>query len=128
MRRVARMTIAVTTIAVGVIVLMASAGPALVAAVGLAPMATPARPKPTRHLITIEAVRFQPQSITVKAGDVVVWTNKDPFPHTATSKAASFDSHPIAPDASWTYTATKRGEFSYVCTLHPTMTATLNVE
>jgi plastocyanin len=116
MRRVAL----IATIAVGAIALMAPAGHALVAAAG--------RPKPTAHPITIEAVRFQPQSITVKTGDVVVWTNKDPFPHTATSKAAGFDSHPIAPGAAWTYTATKRGEFSYVCTLHPTMTATLKVE
>ncbi len=127
MRRVALMaTIAVATIALiatialATIALKAPAGPTLEASAG--------RPKPTTHHITIEAVRFQPQSITVKVGDVVVWANKDPFPHTATSKAAGFDSHPIAPDASWKYTATKRGEFSYVCTLHPTMTATLTVE
>jgi len=59
---------------------------------------------------------------------VVVWTNKDPFPHTATSTAAGFDSHPLAPGASFTFKATKKGEFAYVCTLHPTMKATLKVE
>jgi plastocyanin len=64
----------------------------------------------------------------VKAGDVVVWRNKDPFPHTATSRAGGFDSQAIAPGQSWKYTAKTRGDFSYICSFHPTMTATLRVE
>jgi plastocyanin len=59
---------------------------------------------------------------------VVVWTNNDPFPHTATSRAAGFDSGAIMPGKSFTFKATTRGEFPYVCTLHPTMTATLKVQ
>lgn len=93
-----------------------------------ASIALAGNPKPARHPIAIEATSFQPKSMTVKAGDVIVWTNNDPFPHTATSQAAGFDSHAIAPGKSWTYTAATRGEFTYVCTLHPTMTATLKVE
>jgi plastocyanin len=68
----------------------------------------------------------------VKAGDVVVWRNKDPFPHTATARVngrtKGFDSQAIAPGQSWTYTAKARGEFDYICSFHPTMTATLRVE
>ena len=33
-----------------------------------------------------------------------------------TSTAGGFDSHEIAPGKSWKYTATKKGEFAYVCT------------
>ena len=48
------------------------------------------------------------------------WINKDPFPHTVTA-AGAFDSHPIAAGRSWKYKARRAGEFSYICTLHPTM-------
>ena len=62
----------------------------------------------------------------MKTGDAVVWGNKDPFPHTATSRA--FDSKSIAAGGSWTYTAKARGEFPYVCSLHPTMKGILRVQ
>jgi len=78
--------------------------------------------------VSMDGTRFQPQSLTVKAGDTIVWVNKDPFPHTATSTSASFDSHTIAPGASWSYIAAQKGQFAYACAFHPTMTATLFVE
>ena len=80
------------------------------------------------HAVTIEGTSFQPEQLTVAAGDTVVWTNKDPFPHTATSKAGAFDSGSIAPDKSWKLTTVKKGEFDYLCTLHPTMKARLTVK
>jgi putative membrane protein len=76
--------------------------------------------------VSMDGTRFQPQSLTVNAGDAVVWVNKDPFPHTATS--GGFDSQAIAPGATWTYIATTRGQFAYACRFHPTMTATLRVQ
>jgi plastocyanin len=64
----------------------------------------------------------------VKAGDTVVWVNKDLITHTATSKAGNFDSGEIAPGTSWKYTPGKEGEFGYICTFHPSMKAKLRVE
>jgi plastocyanin len=87
---------------------------------------TPARP--ARHVVTIEGTSFQPESLRVKSGDVVVWVNKDPFPHTATSKAGGFDSREIGPDKTWSLETSKKGAFAYVCTLHPTMKGVLRVE
>ena len=81
--------------------------------------------KPSKHTVVMEAVAFQPKALTIKVGDSVVWVNRDPFPHTATSEA--FDSKVIAAGSSWTYTAKAPDEFPYVCTLHPTMKATLRV-
>jgi plastocyanin len=86
------------------------------------------RPAATTSTIAIDGTSFQPQTITVKAGSAVVWENTDPFPHTATSTAAGFDSRAIAPGKSWKYTATTKGEFSYDCSFHPNMHATLRVE
>ena len=80
------------------------------------------------HTVVIDGTNYAPATLTVKRGDtLVVWTNKDPFPHTVTAKGV-FDSHAIAAGRSWKYTAREAGEFAYLCTLHPTMKATLKVE
>ena len=91
------------------------------------PGAAAARPKPVTHTVTIEAVRFEPETLTINAGDSVVWVNKDPFPHTVKSGAA-FESQPIQASQSWTHMLEARGEFAYICTLHPTMKAVVRVQ
>jgi plastocyanin len=83
---------------------------------------------PKTNTLTIEGTAFSPETLTVKAGDSIVWVNKDPFPHTVTSTAGKFDSDQIAPDKSWKYKTSAKGEFPYVCRLHPTMKAMLRVE
>jgi plastocyanin len=80
-----------------------------------------------RHTVLIEGTKYEPETVTVKRGETVVWVNKDPFPHTVTAKGA-FDSHDIAASKSWKYTARKAGEYAYTCTLHPNMKGTLKVE
>ena len=84
--------------------------------------------KTTTQTVAIAAVQFAPDTLTVRVGDTVRWVNKDPFPHTVTSKEGGFDSHEIAPGKSWRYQARKAGVFPYGCALHPTMKATLRVE
>jgi len=41
---------------------------------------------------------------------------------------SSADPGALATGASWRYAAMKKGRFDYICTLHPTMKATLVVE
>ena len=84
--------------------------------------------KPATHTITIEGTAFTPAELTVKPGDRIVWVNRDPYPHTATSEASGFDSRPIAPEKSWTYVARKKGDFPYTCAIHPSMKGTLHVK
>jgi plastocyanin len=84
--------------------------------------------KHVTHTVVIEGTKFEPATLTVRRGESIVWRNKDPFPHTVTELRGSFDSHSIAADRSWKYVPRKMGTFSYRCTLHPTMTATLIVE
>ncbi|WP_235024513.1 cupredoxin domain-containing protein [Caballeronia arvi] len=78
-------------------------------------------------VVVIEQMRFEPPALTIARGDRVVWVNKDLFPHTATADKKAFDSHDIAPDASWSFVARDAGSYAYSCTLHPTMHAILNV-
>jgi nitrite reductase (NO-forming) len=73
---------------------------------------------------------FSPNTITVKVGTTVTWTNTDDMLHTVTSGTSTgiagtpdgtFNSGFISPGESWSYTFTEAGEFPYFCTPHPWM-------
>ncbi len=83
--------------------------------------------KPATHSVVIDGLKYDPETLTVKRGETVIWTNKDPFPHTVTAQG-KFDSHDIAAGGSWKYVARTAGEYSYICTLHPNMKGMLRVE
>jgi plastocyanin len=80
-----------------------------------------------QHTVTIDGLKYVPETLTVKPGDTVTWVNKDPFPHTVTAPG-KFDSRGIPADGKWKYVARKAGRYDYICTLHPNMKATLVVE
>jgi plastocyanin len=82
---------------------------------------------PRTHQIVIEGLQYVPETLNVKRGDIVVWVNKDPFPHTVTA-AGAFDSKSIAAEKSWRFAASRAGTFAYICTLHSNMKGTLEVE
>ena len=101
---------------------------AWIGSVALAAQAGAARPsagaqakarKPVTHTVTIDATAFSPATLTVKAGDTVVWVNKDILAHTATAASAAFDSKVIEPGKSWRFVARKKGNFDYACAFHP---------
>ncbi|MFJ1254076.1 cupredoxin family copper-binding protein [Cupriavidus sp. CuC1] len=83
--------------------------------------------KTVGHTVVIEGARFEPETISAKRGDTIVWINKDPYPHTVTAPGV-FDSHSIIAGSSWRYVARKTGDFPYSCTLHPNMKGVLRVE
>jgi plastocyanin len=82
--------------------------------------------EPQTHRVAIRAMHFEPASLELSGGDVVVWTNEDIVPHTATA-AGTFDSQSLTSKREWRYTAAKAGEYAYGCTFHPTMKGTLTV-
>jgi plastocyanin len=79
----------------------------------------PSARRPVTHTVTIDGARFSPADLEVKAGDTVVWVNKDILAHTATSPNGGFDSKVIEPDKSWKFVARKKGSFDYTCSFHP---------
>lgn len=87
-----------------------------------------ARTTAKTHAIAIEGLQYSPPRIEVNAGDIVSWTNKDPFPHTVTANDRSFDSGEIASNRTWKLKTREKGSFPYVCTLHPTMKGVLVVK
>lgn len=60
----------------------------------------------------------------VRAGDVVVWVNKDMFRHTATARDRSFDVD-LPPGKSARTMVRKPGTISFYCRYHPGMTGRL---
>ena len=78
--------------------------------------------------VKIDNFTFNPQQITVKAGDTVVWTNHDDIPHTVTSKTLLFRSKAMDTDDKFSFTFATPGKYDYFCSLHPHMTGTIVVE
>jgi plastocyanin len=101
---------------------------ALFAALSTTVFSTQALAAPTTHTIVIEAMAFSPKVLEVKVGDTIEWINQDAFPHNATTVSGGFKSTTIAPNASWKFTARKKGSFPYVCTFHPMMMARVIVK
>lgn len=84
--------------------------------------------EPRTHHVDIRGMQFVPADLAVTVGDTVVWTNSDIVPHTVTStdpSPATFDSQQLTSKQTWQYKVTAAGEYSYVCTFHPTMRAKL---
>jgi plastocyanin len=79
--------------------------------------------------VTIKNFAFAPAALTVKAGTKVTWTNQDSDAHTVTSQnnTGPLASAALSTGQSYSYTFTKPGTYSYLCTIHPFMTATVTV-
>jgi plastocyanin len=78
--------------------------------------------------IKMQGFQFAPKSTTVKVGQKVEWVNQDNTDHNVTAgSGADFKSKDFGQGSSFEFTPTKAGTIKYECTLHPGMTATLNV-
>ena len=84
----------------------------------------------TGTTVAIQNFAFAPQTLTVKAGAKVTWTNNDSTPHTITSTdngstsaspTGMFDSGQLAQGQSFSFTFTKAGTYYYECTIHAAM-------
>jgi amicyanin len=78
--------------------------------------------------IAIKDFKYDPPTVTIKAGQTVTWTNLDPVAHTATAVDKSFDSGNLNQDQKWFTTFDKAGTIDYICTYHPYMKGTIVVE
>src|SRR6266542_1062618 len=74
-----------------------------------------------RGEVKIESFRFQPTTLNVTRGTVVVWTNDDSAPHTATAKEGSFDTGRLDKGESGQVTFDMPGTFDYTCSFHSRM-------
>lgn len=75
----------------------------------------------------LSSYAFDPGVFNVSTGASVTWTNYGAQPHTVTASDQSFDSGNIQPGETFTYQFDAPGTYSYVCTPHPWMKATIVV-
>ena len=79
--------------------------------------------------VEIHNFTFTPQTLTVKAGTAVTWTNKDDTPHGIASANNAFKkSQALDTDDSYSFTFTTPGTYAYFCYVHPFMKGTIAVE
>lgn len=88
-------------------------------ALSILTLASAAAPKPRTHTVALRGMKNVPATLTVRAGDTVVWKNEDVVPHTATDRGKRFDSGSIEPGGSWSYVANTKGTYDYYCAYHP---------
>ncbi len=81
-----------------------------------------------KNAVTIQNMAFSPATLTVKVGDKVTWTNQDSVGHSATADDSSFDTGVIAQGQSGSNTFAKAGTYTYHCSVHPNMKATIIVQ
>jgi plastocyanin len=78
--------------------------------------------------VKIDNFSFSPQTITIKPGTTVIWTNRDDIPHTVVSDDKVFKSKVLDTDEKFSFTFDKAGNFPYFCSVHPKMTAKVIVQ
>ncbi len=88
----------------------------------------PASPVPG-NAVAIKNFAFSPATLKVKAGTTVTWTNQDTDAHTVTSAGSGGPLHSpaLATHATYSHRFTTPGSYHYLCTIHPFMTATVEV-
>jgi len=79
------------------------------------------------HIIEIRDLKFIPNEISVKPGDVVQWINHDFIPHTATADNKKWNSELISAGAKWKITVRKEPIEDYFCIYHPGMKGKIRV-
>jgi plastocyanin len=80
-----------------------------------------------RYVVEMRNMKFGPAPAHLKAGDTIVWVNKDMFRHTATAWMGPFDLD-LAPGAQGEAVLKKPGVWNVFCRYHPSMTLRLTVE
>lgn len=78
--------------------------------------------------VRIENFAFMAKEMTIGKGTKVIWTNYDSSTHTVTADDDSFDSGNLQEGETWSKTFNELGTFTYHCSIHPSMTATIIVK
>lgn len=70
---------------------------------------------------------YSPNPLTITAGTMVTWTNNDAITHTAVSDSGLFNGT-LAAGQQFSFTFQNKGTFTYHCSIHPGMVASVVVQ
>ena len=71
--------------------------------------------------------KFTPDSLTIKVGTTVNWTNHDDIAHTVSFTGSGVHSGDLDRNGSYSRTFTAPGTYAYICSIHPFMHGTVVV-
>lgn len=78
--------------------------------------------------VTVQDFSFRPADLTVKTGTKVTWKFEDSVQHNVTADDKTFQSNDLNKGGSYSFTFTKAGSYSYICTIHPQMHGSVSVK
>jgi plastocyanin len=78
--------------------------------------------------VTVKDFKFSPQPVQAKVGDVVVWSNQDSAPHSATLDDGTCDTKSISAGAQAGLVFSAPGTYAYHCAIHPTQMKGYTIE
>ena len=78
------------------------------------------------NTVTVENFNFSPASLTIKEGTTVTWINQDSAPHQI--KSNTFNSSTLNKGGNFQFTFSTAGEYSYFCSIHPSMQGRIIVQ
>jgi len=93
------------------------------------PKATQAATTPQAEGASVEIKNFafDPDTVTIKVGQTVTWTNQDSVVHTVTGDGG-IESDNLSKGDSYSKTFDTEGTFDYHCSIHPSMKGQVIVE
>ncbi|HET9355831.1 MAG TPA: hypothetical protein VFO42_06670 [Sphingomicrobium sp.] len=86
---------------------------------------SPAAAAPRTHTVVIDKMKFGTMPNGVRAGDVIIWQNRDMFRHSATANGKFDVDLPAGKTVRMRVSAS--GAFPLLCKYHPGMKAVLKV-
>ncbi|HET7816698.1 MAG TPA: hypothetical protein VFK58_03900 [Sphingomicrobium sp.] len=101
---------------------------AIAMSVSAAGLSSPAagQESPRQWVVVMDNMNFGRMPSGAKAGDVIIWDNRDTVQHTATARDGSFDVR-LQPRKKGRTVLKKSGNLAVYCIYHPMMRATLKV-
>lgn len=78
--------------------------------------------------VSIEAYKFSPETLTIKAGTKVTWINHDAADHQAHEDTEAWKSPIFGKEKVFEQVFTAPGKYQYHCHVHPNMRGTIIVE
>ena len=82
---------------------------------------TNAQPGSNGNQVEVKNFAFSPDSLDVKVGTTVTWKFDDDTAHTVKADDGSFRSSALTGGKTFSFTFNKAGQYSYICSIHPSM-------
>ena len=94
---------------------------------GDAPLRREAAAPADSNAVAVAGFAYEPQELTVAAGETVTWANDDEAGHTVTHEGDAFGSETLARGGTFEHRFDRPGRYRYLCALHPEMRGTVVV-